>query len=103
MNLTKIISGIALLAGISTANAIEYTPANVSASIGLKIPGNAAIHYPLEFRKLQQEQFDYQLTGAESLPVLLYQKVEGGETNKRITLFITFLILVSSFIKPTLL
>lgn len=89
MNLIKIISGIALLAGISTANAIEYTPANVSASIGLKIPGNAAIHYPLEFCKLQQAQFDYQLTSAESLPVLLYQKVEGGETNKRITLFIT--------------
>lgn len=29
------------------------------------------------------------MTGTGSLPVLIYQKVEGGETNKRITLFIT--------------
>ena len=78
-----------MLTGILSAHAIEYTPANVSASIALKVPGNDAVRYPLEFRKLRQERFDYQLTGTESLPVLIYQKVEGGETNKRITLFIT--------------
>jgi len=89
MNLRNILSGIALLAGILSAHAIEYTPANVSASIALKVPGNEAVRYPLEFRKLRQERFDYQLTGTESLPVLIYQKVEGGENNKRITLFIT--------------
>ena len=89
MNLRNILSGIALLTGILSAHAIEYTPANVSASIALKVPGNDAVRYPLEFRKLRQERFDYQLTGTESLPVLIYQKVEGGETNKRITLFIT--------------
>ena len=82
MNLRNILSGIALLAGILSAHAIEYTPANVSASIALKVPGNDAVRYPLEFRKLRQERFDYQLTGTESLPVLIYQKVEGGETNK---------------------
>lgn len=89
MNLRNILSGIALLAGILSAHAIEYTPANVSASIALKVPGNEAVRYPLEFRKLRKERFDYQLTATESLPVLIYQKVEGGETNKRITLFIT--------------
>lgn len=89
MNLRNIISGIALLAGVLSSHAIEYTPANVSASIALKVPGNDAVRYPLEFRKLRQQPFDYQLTGTESLPVLIYQKVEGGETNKRITLFIT--------------
>lgn len=89
MNLRNIISGIALLAGVLSSHAIEYTPANVSASIALKVPGNDAVRYPLEFRKLRQQPFDYQLTGTENLPVLIYQKVEGGETNKRITLFIT--------------
>ena len=89
MNLRNILSGIALLTGILSAHAIEYTPANVSASIALKVPGNEAVRHPLEFRKLRQEPFDYQLTGTGSLPVLIYQKVEGGETNKRITLFIT--------------
>ena len=79
MNLRNILSGIALLTGILSAHAIEYTPANVSASIALKVPGNEAVRHP----------FDYQLTGTGSLPVLIYQKVEGGETNKRITLFIT--------------
>ena len=39
MNLRNILSGIALLAGILSAHAIEYTPANVSASIALKVPG----------------------------------------------------------------
>ena len=78
-----------MLTGILSAHAIEYTPANVSASIALKVPGNEAVRHPLEFRKLRQEPFDYQLTGTGSLPVLIYQKVEGGETNKRITLFIT--------------
>ena len=65
MNLKNILSGIALLAGILSAYAIEYTPANISASIALKVPGNEAVRYPLEFRKLRQEPFDYQLTGTE--------------------------------------
>lgn len=74
MNLRNILSGIALLAGILSAHAIEYTPANVSASIALKVPGNDAVRYPLEFRKLRQERFDYQLTGTESLPRIISNK-----------------------------
>lgn len=48
MNLRNILSGIALLTGILSAHAIEYTPANVSASIALKVPGNEAVRHPLE-------------------------------------------------------
>jgi hypothetical protein len=46
MNLRNILSGIALLTGILSAHAIEYTPANVSASIALKRSGTSSVGVP---------------------------------------------------------
>ena len=37
------------LAGMTCAEAVNYTPENVSASIALKVPGNDAKRYPLTF------------------------------------------------------
>lgn len=88
MILKRLLSSIILVAGVLGADAIEYTPVNVTASIALKIPGNNAIRYPLTFQELSRSEFNYQLVGNEKLPVMIYQKVSGDEDTKRITLFI---------------
>ena len=89
MNLRNILSGIALLAGILSAHAIEYTPCQCIGFHRIEGPRKRSGTLSVGVPQAPKERFDYQLTATESLPVLIYQKVEGGETNKRITLFIT--------------
>ena len=88
MILRKVLCGTLLLAGFAVANAVEYTPENVSATVSLKVPGNDAVRYPLTFQTVQKGEFDYQLVGSDRLPVMIYQKVSGNEDIKRVTLFI---------------
>ena len=87
MKLRIVLSGIISLILVFSASAIEYTPANVSATISLKVPGNGAVHYPLKFTKLEDNVYDYQLVSSDKLPVMIYQKVEAINDKKRITLF----------------
>ena len=89
MNLRNILSGIALLAGILSAHAIEYTHCQCIGFHRIEGPRKRSGTLSVGVPQARKERFDYQLTATESLPVLIYQKVEGGETNKRITLFIT--------------
>lgn len=89
MILRNLLTGTLLCAGVMAADAIEYLPGNnVSASIALKVPGNDAVRYPLTFRALQQSEYDYQLVSENKMPVMLYQKVEGDENRKRLTLLL---------------
>lgn len=88
MILRKVLCGTLLLAGFVVANAVEYTPENVSATVSLKVPGNDAVRYPLTFQTVQKGEFDYQLVGSDRLPVMIYQKVSGNEDIKQVTLFI---------------
>ena len=89
MILRKVLCGTLLLAGFVVANAVEYTPENVSATVSLKVPGNDAVRYPLTFQTVQKGEFDYQLVGSDRLPVMIYQKVSGNEDIKQVTLFIS--------------
>ena len=64
MILRKVLCGTLLLAGFAVANAVEYTPENVSATVSLKVPGNDAVRYPLTFQTVQKGEVDYQLVGS---------------------------------------
>lgn len=87
----KFLSGLVFVAGGLSVQAIEYTPANVSACISLKTPGNNAVHYPLTFQVLRQGNFDYELAGTDRIPMMIYQKIEEEGEDKKITLFLTAL------------
>ena len=47
MNWKNLVCSVMLLVGITCAEAVNFTPDNVSASIALKVPGNAAKRSPL--------------------------------------------------------
>lgn len=46
------------LAGMTCAEAVNYTPENVSASIALKVPGNDAKRYPLTLQQLDNSNLN---------------------------------------------
>lgn len=80
---------VALFASIGSLHALEYSPANVSASLALKTPGNPATDYVLTLREVEGSTYNYQWTSDRPLPVRIFQKVEGDDTTRRITLMIT--------------
>ena len=52
MNWKNFVCSVVCLAGMTCAEAVNYTPENVSASIALKVPGNDAKRYPLTLQQL---------------------------------------------------
>lgn len=82
MNLKSLFVGVAV-SGLCTmtANAIDYTPERIAASISLKVPGNPAKEYPLTWQKLQNDASTYLLEAAERIPAIITQRVnQSGET-----------------------
>lgn len=77
-----------MLAGITFAYALDYTPENVKASLAIKIPGNPAKVYPLQMR---QNGTSTQWLSNEQLPVDIQQQVENIQGRKRITVKLTAL------------
>ena len=91
MNWKNFVCSVVCLAGMTCAEAVNYTPENVSASIALKVPGNDAKRYPLTLQQLDNSNFEYQWVAADKLPVVIYQNVEEKDGNQRIVIFMTAL------------
>lgn len=88
MKIRSLFSIMALSFGVSSVQAINYSPDNVSAELLLKVPGNDAVHHSLTFEKIQNSEYDYQLVGNKKLPLMLYQNIEGSDNCKRITMLV---------------
>ena len=88
MNWKNLVCSVMLLVGITCAEAVNFTPDNVSASIALKVPGNDAKRYPLTLQQLDNSNFEYQWVAADKLPVVIYQNVEEKDGNQRIVYFL---------------
>lgn len=91
MKIRSLFSIMALSFGVSSVQAINYSPDNVSAELLLKVPGNDAVHHSLKFEKIQNSEYDYQLVGNKKLPLMLYQNIEGSDNRKRITMLVVAL------------
>ena len=90
MIVRKLLCSVCLLSASAFAFAINYVPQNVRASVALKVPGNAAVHYPLALQKADSGTFDYRLSaGVSKLPLLIYQDVEEKDGKQRITVWFT--------------
>ena len=61
MKIKRILSWVCALLPFAWAEtgAAEVSVQDVSAVLSLKVPGNAAREYPLEFRKLQEGVYAY--------------------------------------------
>lgn len=92
MNRRKIISSLAcLFAGITGVLASGYTEQDFTATIALKTPGNAAVHYPLALQKQENSLYAYRWVPHRKLPLSVYQDMACVNGNRRVTVFITAL------------
>lgn len=91
MNLKCLLCGILIGVYVDVAEAVNYIPENVSASVALKVPGNASKRYPLTLRQLQNDRSSYLLEASESIPLTITQKVESINDRLRVNVCITAL------------
>ena len=91
MNLKCLLCGILIGVYVDVAEAINYIPENVSASVALKVPGNASKRYPLALRQLQNDRSSYLLEASGSIPLTITQKIESANGRLRVNVCITAL------------
>lgn len=83
MRLKRLFLGVMLLVGITGAGAANAAPEDISASISLKVPGNAAKQYPLALQKMQDGM--YSCRASETLPLDIIRQVVDKDGKQRIT------------------
>lgn len=83
MRLKRLFLGVMLLAGITGAEATSVAPADISASISLKVPGNDARQYPLILQEGQNGV--YSCRASEALPLDITRRVENKDGKLCIT------------------
>lgn len=86
MRLKKLGAGIVLLIGITSVEAMNVGFADVSASVSLKVPGNAAKRYSLVLEKKQGGM--YSCRASEELPLTITRTVEDVDGKQRLTVII---------------
>ncbi len=86
MSVKRLILGVALLAGVTSAVALNDVPGDVRATIALKVPGNDATEYPLALRKQADGQYLCQPSG--ELPLTITRQVEEKNGALRINVVI---------------
>lgn len=60
---------------VSYADDSDFAVSDMSASISLKIPGNDAVDYNLDFVAADNPRYNYKLVSGDSLPVLVYENI----------------------------
>ncbi len=80
---------MAIVASVTSAEAINNIPERISAYISLKVPGNEAKQYPLTFRECPGDKDTYYLEAAGKVPFTISQQVEKSSSKLRMTVSIT--------------
>lgn len=87
MRLKRLVAGgIAFLMGIASMEAMNIAPGDVSASVSLKVPGNAAKQYPLALQR--QQGGVYSCRASEELPLTIIRTVADADGRQRVTVVI---------------
>ena len=86
MRLKRLVAGIAFLMGITSMEAMNIAPGDVSASVSLKVPGNAAKQYPLALQR--QQGGVYSCRASEELPLTITRTVADADGRQRVTVVI---------------
>ena len=71
MNFKCLFCGALITLYVGVAEAVNYVPENISASISLKVPGNVAERYSLNLQQLGNNRSSYLLEASESIPVTI--------------------------------
>ncbi len=91
MNFKCLFCGALITLYVGVAEAVNYVPENISASISLKVPGNVAERYSLELQQLGNDRSSYLLEASESIPVTITQRVADVNGKLRVNVCITAL------------
>ena len=91
MNFKCLFCGALITLYVGVAEAVNYVPENISASISLKVPGNVAKRYSLELQQLGNDRSSYLLEASESIPVTITQRVADVNGKLRVNVCITAL------------
>ena len=91
MNLKCLFCGALIALYVGAAEAVNYVPENISASISLKVPGNIAERYSLNLQQLKNDRSSYLLEASESIPVTITQRVADVNGKLRVNVCITAL------------
>ncbi|WP_455592240.1 hypothetical protein [Bacteroides sp.] len=78
---------IVILAGTVKVKAAIGFPEEVQASLALKVPGNAAVEYPLSLSGLSGAEYEWKAQG--QMPMSLTQKISAEGDKQRITVCLT--------------
>lgn len=91
MNFKCLFCGALITLYVGVAEAVNYVPENISASISLKVPGNVAERYSLDLQQLGNDRSSYLLEASESIPVTITQRVADVNGKLRVNVCITAL------------
>lgn len=91
MNFKCLFCGALIALYVGVAEAVNYVPENISASISLKVPGNVAERYSLNLQQLKNDRSSYLLEASESIPVTITQRVADVNGKLRVNVCITAL------------
>lgn len=91
MKLKHLFCGVLVGLSVEVAEAVNYVPENISASISLKVPGNEAKEYLLNLRQLKNDPSSYLLEASTSIPMTITQKIENTNGRLQMTVCITAL------------
>lgn len=91
MNFKCLFCGALITLYVGVAEAVNYVPENISASISLKVPGNVAERYSLNLQQLGNNRSSYLLEASESIPVTITQRVADGNGKLQVNVCITAL------------
>lgn len=86
-----LLCGVFVTFYVGVANAVNYVPENISATISLKVPGNRAERYSLDLQQLKHDPSSYLLEASESIPVTITQKVQNMDGKLQLNVCITAL------------
>lgn len=91
MNFKCLFCGALIALYVGVAEAVNYVPENISASISLKVPGNVAERYSLNLQQLGNDRSSYLLEASESIPVTITQRMADVNGKLRVNVCITAL------------
>lgn len=78
MKLKCLFCGVFIGLCVEVAEAINYVPENILASISLKVPGNESKEYSLNLIQSKNDPSSYLLEASTSIPVTITQKIENA-------------------------
>lgn len=87
MSVRTVFCSVVILAGLVRVKAADSLPEGIQAVLALKIPGNAAVEYPLSLNKLSDTAYEWRTSAA--MPVRVLQTVSAEGDKQHISVCLT--------------